>query len=128
VAQLRIIALIHDSFKNIEDKSNPRDWSKHHGMLARQFAEPFIDDREILNILELHDEAYYCWRTVCLNFRVEEGEKRWQWLMERIAPFLQLYYLFFKCDTRTGDKTQAPVKWVEQRLKGRDGFQPVTFL
>ena len=83
---------------------------------------------EILEILELHDEAYYCWRAVCLNFRVEEGEKRWKWLMERIAPFLQLYYLFFKCDTRTGDKTQAPVKWVEQRLKGKAGFQAVTFL
>ena len=126
--KLRLITLLHDSFKYAEDKSSPRDWSKHHGILARQFAESFIEDREILEILELHDEAYYCWRAVCLNFRVEEGEKRWKWLMERIAPFLQLYYLFFKCDTRTGDKTQAPVKWVEQRLKGKAGFQAVTFL
>ncbi len=128
VAKLRILALIHDSFKYAEDKSTPRDWSKHHGILARQFATPFLEDTELLEILELHDEAYYCWRSVCLQFRVEEGERRWQWLMQRIEPYLQLYYLFFKCDTRTGDKTQAPVKWVEQRLKGKTGYYESLFI
>ena len=31
---------------------------------------------------------------------------------------LQLYYLFFKCDTQTGDKTQAPLKWFEREVPG----------
>jgi hypothetical protein len=32
----------------------------------------------------------------------------------------QMYYLFFKCDTQTGDKTQAPLKWFEQNVSGID--------
>jgi hypothetical protein len=115
---LRLITLLHDSFKYKEDKSNPRDWSKHHSKLARQFAENFIEDDHILETIELHDDAYYCWRLAALYHNEEQGMARFEALLERIHPFLQLYYVFFKCDTATGDKTQAPVKWFERKVLG----------
>ena len=114
--QLRLIALLHDTFKYIEDKSYPRDWSKHHGILARQFAENFIDDKTILDIIELHDEVYYCWRLEVLDDEPEQAAERLRRLLDRVRPCLQLYYYFFKCDTATGDKTQAPVKWFEKKV------------
>ncbi len=115
--QLRLITLLHDTFKYVEDKSYPRDWSRHHGILARQFAEDFISDKNILDIIELHDEAYYCWRLEVLDDEPEQAAARLKLLLDRVRPCLQLYYNFFKCDTATGDKTQAPVKWFENQLK-----------
>jgi hypothetical protein len=116
--RLRIIAFAHDTFKHCEHKGSPRDWSKHHSMLARQFLEAYTEDQVVLDITELHDEAYYSWRLEFLYHQHAEGQARLQKLINRIGPHMQLYYLFFKCDTRTGDKTQAPVKWFEQTISG----------
>ena len=123
--QLRLIALLHDAFKYIEHKGSPRDWSRHHSILARQFSEAHITDQAVLDIIELHDEAYYCWRHDVLEDKPEKAAARFEALLARIDYCLQLYYIFFKCDTRTGDKTQAPVKWFER--KGLT-IQKVTFL
>ena len=56
---LRLITILHDTFKYIEDKNFPRDWTRHHSILARLFSENYIDDSTILDIIELHDEAYF---------------------------------------------------------------------
>ena len=118
-ALLRQIAYVHDTFKYLEDKGQPRDWSKHHGALGRRFLENFTEDEIVLAITELHDEAYYCWRAIQLHQQPEVGEARLKQLFNTIGiEHLQLYYLFFKCDTRTGDKIQSPVKWFESNIKG----------
>ena len=116
--QLRLIAYTHDTFKFQEDKGYPRDWSKHHGIIARRFLSQFIDDSSLLEVVELHDEAYYSWRLTHLYNSPEKGGQRLEWLLDRLGPNLQLFYIFFKCDTRTGDKNQAPLKWFENTVKG----------
>lgn len=114
--KLRLITLIHDTFKYAEDRNNPRDWTKHHGILARQFAERFIADENLLQIIEVHDEAYFIWRLFALYQNPESGEERLQKLIAELNSDLQLFYLFFKCDTQTGDKTQAPLIWFEKKM------------
>lgn len=113
--QMRLIALLHDSFKYTESKTFPRDWTQHHGILARQFAENFIDDICVLDVIELHDEAYYCWRLAVLDDEIDQSNARFRWLIKRCGYCFQLFYTFFRCDTATGDKTQAPVKWFEKK-------------
>ncbi|MEM9918566.1 MAG: HD domain-containing protein [Bacteroidota bacterium] len=54
---LRLIAYVHDTFKYLEDKGKPRDWSKHHSILARDFIAQFTNDQVLLDIVVLHDEA-----------------------------------------------------------------------
>lgn len=115
--RLRLIAYAHDTFKHLEHKGTPRDWSQHHSILARNFLEKYCTDRVVLEITELHDEAYYAWRMEHLYHQFEAGQARLQALLQRLGDQLQLYYLFFKCDTRTGDKTQAPLRWFEQTIK-----------
>lgn len=117
--QLRLIAFVHDTFKYAEDKQrgSKRDWSKHHSILARTFLEEFTDDQSVLDVVELHDEAYYCWRLKMLYNRAEEGNLRLEKFKERIGDNMQLYYLFFKCDTKTGDKTQSPLYWFETNIE-----------
>jgi hypothetical protein len=118
--RLRLIAYAHDTFKFCEDKRRPRDWSKHHGVLARRFMEQFTDDVPVLETIETHDDAYYAWRTERrgLQLDFDNEQKTLEELLRRVGGFIQLYYLFFKCDTQTGDKTQASIKWFEQRVEG----------
>jgi hypothetical protein len=117
--KLRLIAFAHDTFKYIEDKSTPRDWSKHHGVYARRFLERHTTELDVLEVTELHDEAYYCWRLYTQMHEDARGNERLNELLWRLGDFLQLFYLFFKCDTRTGDKVQTPVKWFEKLMSDK---------
>ena len=117
--QLRLIALVHDSFKYAEDRSRPRDWNLHHGQIARRFLEPLTKDRAVLDIIETHDDAYYAWLgQKHEQFGRENQHKSLEALLQRVGYCMQLYYLFFKCDTQTGDKTQASLKWFERTVTG----------
>jgi len=116
--QLRLIAIIHDTFKHLEEKVRPRtDWTKHHAVYASTFAQKYIKDKAVINVIKHHDEAFYAWRSYCFG-NVEASEQRMNQLIENMGEALQLFYLFFKCDTQTGDKYQAPVAWFEQKVKG----------
>lgn len=110
---LRLIALAHDTFKYAEDRSRPRNWHLHHGRIARRFMEAHTDNQVVLDIIELHDDAYYAWLAERYEWREDVQPRTLSSLMQSVAHCAQLYYLFFKCDTRTGDKTQAPLKWFE---------------
>ena len=118
--RLRLITFVHDTFKYKECKCKPRDWSKHHGKLARNFTANYTDDQILLNIIDLHDEAYHAWRCAHVHKDESASQARIDNLMEHVGSELQLYYLFFKCDTRTGDKNQQPVTWFESNIKGID--------
>ena len=111
---LRLIAYVHDTFKYLEDKREPRDWSKHHGMLARRYMEPFLDKEHLLDIIELHDEAYYIWREAFTHRKPDAAKPRLRNLLDKLGDNLQLFYLFFVCDTMTGDKILSPLNWFEQ--------------
>lgn len=116
--RIRLISFLHDTFKHKEGKErNPRDWTKHHAILARKYAEQYIFDPVVLDIIELHDEAYYCWRSMALNKKKQvQDDQRLTRLLDRLGENHQLYYLFFKCDTQTGDKNQAPLLWFEKNI------------
>jgi hypothetical protein len=117
---LRLVALVHDTFKFKEEQLRiwDEDYSQHHGILARRFMEQYTDDESVLKLIELHDEAYYIWKI--------QDETRRQSLIERLfnrlGDDLQLFYAFFMCDTKTGDKTQAPISWFESSANGMIDF------
>jgi len=115
--RLRIVTFVHDTFKHIEDRSIPRDWTRHHAALAANFLAKFTDEQILLDVTALHDEAYYAWRAIHLYDKEESGQKRMNDLIKTVGKDLQLFYLFFKCDTQTGDKVQAPVRWFEETVK-----------
>lgn len=118
---LRIVCWVHDTFKHIEDKGSPRDWTKHHGVYARNFLARYVDDAQLLNLVEMHDDAYYAWRLAHLYHRLGESEERIQALRKALrkglGDYWQLFYLFFKCDTSTGDKNPAPLVWFEETME-----------
>ncbi len=115
--QLRLVTILHDTFKHLEEQTRPRtDWSKHHAIFALNFAKKYISDKAVLDVIELHDEAFYAWRAFCIG-EFELSDQKINDLVERLGNNLQLFYLFFKCDTQTGDKYQMPISWFEARVK-----------
>lgn len=120
-AQLRTIAYCHDTFKYLEEQiGKGPDRSNHHSILARKFMEDYISDQGVLDVIEYHDEAYYCWRLQHLYNRKEEGTARMNEMLDVLKSNIQLFYLFFKCDTKTGDKIQAPLQWFETTVTNID--------
>ncbi|MEL7162767.1 MAG: hypothetical protein AAFN92_18560, partial [Bacteroidota bacterium] len=83
--KLRIICWVHDTFKHVEDKGNPRDWTKHHGVYARKFLAKYVEDVRLLEVVELHDEAYYCWRLTHLYRRPADCAARLETLRSRVG-------------------------------------------
>lgn len=111
---LRLIAYVHDTFKYQEDAfAHPRKWEQNHARIAREFIQDYTNDPFILNLIEFHDSAYFAWRNIFLYQETEKGFERIEQLRSFFKDRFQLFYLFFKCDTRTGDKNQAPLKWFE---------------
>ncbi len=47
---LRLVTLVHDTFKYAEDKTEPRDWTQHHGVLARRFVERYSSTRRVVEL------------------------------------------------------------------------------
>ncbi len=115
-AILRLVAFIHDAFKYMEPKGSPRDWSKHHSILAAQFMEKRRADPTLVKLITWHDEAYYIWRMIHPYQQPMQGHVRLEQLLNILQNDLQLYYVFFKCDTSTGDKNSAPLKWFEKTV------------
>jgi hypothetical protein len=118
---LRLVALIHDTFKYRVDESRPKIGTNHHAYIARQFAERYISDPVVLNLIELHDEAYNGWRLGAHRDRWHHAEERVDNLLQCIGPSLSLYIRFFQADSETDSKDQAPVAWFKQFLKSK-GF------
>ncbi len=115
--KLRIISWVHDTFKHLEDRGTPRDYDKHHSVYARKFLEDYVDDELLLNVVETHDDAYYAWRLGHLYHRLGEADERIEAVRKAVGDYWQLFYLFFKCDTSTGDKNPAPLLWFENTME-----------
>jgi hypothetical protein len=116
---LRLVALVHDTFKYQVDETRPRIGTNHHGYLARKFAERYIDDPALLDIIELHDEAYNSWRLGAYKGRWQHAIEWVDHLLERLGPSLPWYVHFFYADSHTESKNQEPVIWFTQYLHDR---------
>jgi hypothetical protein len=110
---LRLIALVHDTFKHKVDRNQPKVGANHHGTIARVFAQKFRKEHDLLKIIELHDEAYNSWGTGNRRGDWYKAEKRANQLIQglMIEGCLDLYLKFYKCDNRTGDKEQDNYDW-----------------
>lgn len=117
--RLRLTAFVHDTFKYKEEISKQAGNKINHGLIARRFMEAYIDDVATLDLIELHDEIYFAWRHEALQGNAAKANTRLEALISRIGKeHFMLHYLFFRCDTMTGDKIQAPKLWIEQKIAG----------
>jgi hypothetical protein len=120
---LRLIALLHDSFKSRVRQRLPRTGENHHAMRARRFAEKFIDDDRALTTIELHDRPYALWRKLQRKGRLDE--RAFRRMMERIED-PELFLRFIELDGSTEGKHPEPVDWFRNELVNRGYVDPET--
>jgi hypothetical protein len=113
---LRLMALVHDSFKYQVRERLPRVGENHHAMRARRFTEGFTDDERVLAAIELHDRPYSLWRK--LNRRGKLDERGFNRMIERI-PDPQLFLRFIELDGSTEGKRAEPIDWFREELYRR---------
>jgi hypothetical protein len=112
--KLRIISIIHDTFKNKVDYSLPKKGENHHAMIARRFAEEFTDDIAILDVIQMHDDAYKAWNKGKRDGGWNKALEMAHQLIKDLGPNLELYISFYKCDNFTGNKTAEPYEWFQE--------------
>lgn len=116
---LRLIALVHDTFKHKVDRNKPKVSANHHGTIARIFAQKFTQDIKLQYIIEMHDEAYNSWGKGNRRDDWYGAERRAQKLIDNLIlrSCLDLYIKFYKCDNRTGNKEQDNYDWFINLIK-----------
>jgi len=107
--ELRLLALVHDSFK-VEVRPD-ETWSpdNDHAMLARRFAQRYTSDERLLTTLELHDEPYWLWRNA------DAPERALRPLLERL-PDLELFARFVELDAANEGKDLTFLWWFRREL------------
>ena len=115
-ADLRVIALVHDSMKYRVRDWLPKVGENHHATRARRFAERYTDDERLLATIEQHDRPYALWRKLRRTGRLDEqGLRR---MLERI-PDRDLFFRFVELDGSTEGKNPEPIEWLKQELQRR---------
>lgn len=114
--KLRLITLFHDTCKFKVNTNKPKIGDNHHAVIARHFAEKYIDDISILDIIELHDEAYLSWRNGYYTGNWHRAESRLNTLIDRLGDNLELYTLFYRADNNINGKSREPLVWFETKL------------
>jgi hypothetical protein len=116
-AELRFLALVHDSLKFQVSNWILHVGENHHGMRARRFAEAYTSDERLLAILELHDRPFNLWRRRLLarGHLVRDGVDS----MIRRLPDMDLFLRFVELDGSTEGKRPEPLAWLKAELSKR---------
>lgn len=109
--KMRLVAIIHDTFKYKVDGTKSKSGENHHAMIARRFAENYITDSDILDVIELHDEAYNAWSKGKRHNDWKKAEHRARQLIIRLDGNIDFFKLFYQCDNATGDKKSDDYVW-----------------
>ena len=116
--RLRFIALVHDSSKGDVDRSRPKIGENHHAMRARRFAERHTRDAAVLDVVELHDDAYIAWRTGTRTGDWPAATAQAQELIRRLGSNLDLFMRFYRADNEVEGKSSEHRRWFAE-LTGR---------
>lgn len=117
-ADLRFIAIVHDSFKYKVDKSKPKNGNNHHAVIAKNFANKFINNKSLLQIIENHDEAYNAYNVGAKKGKWKKAEERANFLIDNMID-INLFFIFYECDNNTGNKSNENVIWFKELCQNK---------
>ncbi len=112
-ADLRFLALVHDSLKSEVDHWRRRVGENHHAMRARRFAERYTGDERLLAAVELHDRPYHIWKR--LQRTGNPQDQALAEMLERI-PDRDLFVRFVELDASTEGKNPEPLAWLQENV------------
>ena len=110
-SELRLIALVHDTFKYQSAWFAAAGQQLSHGLLARRFSARYITDDAILLVIELHDEAYKAYKLLEREGDNDAAAHKAHQLVWQLGSFLPLFLQFYHCDSHTRDKDTVHYHW-----------------
>lgn len=114
--KLRLLIHTHDTFKGEAAHGVAITHPQSHASLAGAFLAEFVTDRDLLAMVQYHDEPYALWRQA----RHREGgvnEARLQALREAIGDWT-LFLAFTIVDGCTEGKGREPLEWLFRSIAG----------
>jgi hypothetical protein len=106
--KLKFMIHVHDTFKK-EALPDVRILDpQSHASLAKSYAGQLIDDADLLNMIQFHDENYALWNQ--LRTKGTYDVHRFKKLLENIQDW-DLFLMFLIIDGSTKGKERASLRW-----------------
>lgn len=112
--KLKFMIHVHDLFKEEAVRGVPPTHPQNHAYIARQFAAEFIDDVDLLNMIQFHDENYKLWREYAKKGNYDR--KRFQILLDTIKEW-DLFLTFIIIDGCTRGKDSDKLSWFIDKVR-----------
>ena len=112
--KLKFLIHVHDTFKAEAKKNVPVLHPGSHATLARQFGARFTDDKDLLNMIQYHDQNYYLWLDYLRNGSLDRAT--FQTLLDTIQDW-DLFLMFTIIDGRTAGKDKNKLGWFIEEVR-----------
>ncbi len=106
--KLKLLIHVHDTFKADAVPDSPILSPTSHASLARRFASEFIDDPDLLNMIQFHDENYALWKQYAATGSYDI--QRFESLLNTIRNW-DLFLMFIIIDGCTPGKDPEKTGW-----------------
>lgn len=120
--KLQVLIHVHDTFKKDSTSGVPIEDPKSHATLARKFLEKFTNEKDLIIMVQHHDEGYALWRQFQKNNKY--NKKRLVDLVESLNAMktadndpLELFLIFCTIDGTSEGKDGQPVRWFLKEVK-----------
>ncbi len=114
--KLQILIHTHDTFKADAKGGVAIIDHRSHASLARQFLSAICDDRDLLNMVQYHDEPRALWMQSQTTGRYDQ--ERFAALLSTIEDW-NIFLAFCIVDGCTPGKSRAPLSWFFAELAGK---------
>ena len=112
--KLKFMIHVHDTFKADAEHDVPVLHPRSHASLARVFANEYINDPDLLNMIQFHDENYALWQQV-EKFGYYDQQK-FDTLLNSIEDW-DLFLEFTIVDGNTVGKDRSKLTWFVREVK-----------
>ena len=106
--KLKFLIHVHDTFKADATPDSRILSPNSHASLARKFAAEFIDDEDLLNMIQFHDVNYALW--LQFDRAGSYDVQRFENLLETIQDW-DLFLMFLIVDGSTKGKERSKLIW-----------------
>jgi hypothetical protein len=105
---LKFLIHVHDTFKADAVPNSPIKSPTSHASLARAFASEFVDDEDLLNMIQFHDVNFSLWRQFAATGSFDE--ERLRHLLDTIQDW-EIFLMFLILDGSTTGKDPDKLRW-----------------
>jgi hypothetical protein len=106
--KLKFLIHVHDTFKAEAVPDSPIASANSHASLARSFASEFVEDADLLNMIQFHDENYALWKQFAATGSYDA--QRFENLLDMIQDW-DLFLMFIIIDGSTPGKDPGKTGW-----------------